>query len=109
MVLGAFLLVVGYGSVASAQTATPKPSDYAIDVQAGQKALQNDPATAANAKEVNDSEKDEGDVDNEPAEVKETVEPEEASEPDENSESNSGEGGQESSGTTGGSETGGQR
>lgn len=97
-VLGAFLLVIGYSSAALAQTATPKPSDYATDVQAGQAAIQNDPAVASNAKEVNDSESDEGDVDNEPAEVKEAVEPQEATEAAETSESGESSGGSESSG-----------
>lgn len=113
-VLGAFLLAIGYGSVALAQTATPKPSDYAIDVQTGQAALQNDPVATANAKEVNDSENDEGDVDNEPAEVKEAIEPQEATEAAETSESGEGSesssnGGQEGSNTTSDGETGGQR
>ncbi len=115
--LGAFLLVIGligYGSAAFAQTATPKPSDYATDVQAGQAAIQNDPAVASNAKEVNDSENDEGDVDNEPAEVKEAVEPQEATEAAESSESGessggeSGGSGQEGSGANGGT-SGGER
>lgn len=79
-VLGAFLLATSYSSVAFAQTATPKPSDYATDVQTGQAALRNDPVAATNAREVNDSEIDEGDVDNEPVEVKEAVEPQEATE-----------------------------
>ena len=112
-VLGAFLLVIGYGSVAFAQTATPKPSDYATDVQAGQAAILNDPVVASNAKEVNDSESDKGDVDNEPAEVKEAVEPQEATEAAEanggkSSGSQSG-GGQEGSGGTNGSTSGGER
>lgn len=119
-VFGAFLLAIGYGSVALAQTATPKPSDYATDVQTGQANLQNDPVAAANAKEVNDSENDEGDVDNESAEVKEAIEPEEAVEPKEASEAaetgesdggseSSSSGSQESSDTTSNGETGGQR
>ncbi len=102
ILLGAVLLAISYGSVALAQTATPKPSDYATDVQNGQIALRTDPAVAANAKEVNDSEKHEGDVDNETAEVKEAVEPQEAAEAAEPAESeirsepssNSGAGGQ---------------
>ena len=108
MVVGAFLLAIGYGSVAFAQTATPKPSDYATDVQTGQAVLKNDPVAATNAKEVNDSESDEGDVDNEPAEVKEAVEPQEATEAAETGESNDS-GSQESSGTTNNSQTGSQR
>ena len=75
------------GSIALAQTApttptttTTKPSDYAVDVSQGQQTLQTDPAAAAQAKKVNDSENDEGDIDNEPAEVKEAVEPAEAKE-----------------------------
>lgn len=114
-VLGAFLLVIGYGSAAFAQTTAPKPSDYATDVQAGQSAIQNDPIVASNAKEVNDSESDEGDVDNEPAEVKEAVEPQEATEAaeasggGESSGSQSDGGGQESSGGTNGGTSGGER
>lgn len=109
----AFLLAIGYGSVALALPATPQPSDYATDVQAGQAALQNDPVAAANAKEVNDSENDEGDVDNEPAEIKEAVEPEEATEAAEAVESDgggesNGSGSQESPNATSNGETGGQ-
>lgn len=107
-VIGAFLLAIGYGSVALAQTSAPKPSDYATDVQTGQAALQSDPAATANAKEVNDSESDAGDVDNEPAEVKEAVEPQEATEAAETGESKDS-GSQESSGTTNNTQTGGQR
>lgn len=105
-ILGAFLLVIGYGSAAFAQTAAPKPSDYATDVQAGQAAIQNDPAVASNAKEVNDSESDEGDVDNEPAEVQEAVEPQEATEAAETSESGESSGGESSDGESSGNESG---
>lgn len=97
-VLGAFMLMIGFGSAAFAQTSAPKPSDYATDVQAGQAAIQGDPAVASNAKEVNDSESDEGGVDNEAAEVKEAVEPEEATEAAETNES-----GESESGESGGS------
>lgn len=117
-VITTFLLVIGYGSVAFAQTATPKPSDYATDVRDGQEAIQNNPVVASNAKEVNDSESDEGDVDNEPVEVKEAIEPQEATEAAEASESgessgaesSGGEssGGQESSEGTNGSTSGGE-
>lgn len=70
------------GGIALAQTAptTAKPSDYAVDVSQGQQTLLTDPVAAAQAKEVNDSENDEGGIDNEPAEIKEAVEPSEAEE-----------------------------
>lgn len=85
--LGAFLLAISYSSLALAQTAATQPSDYAADVKTGQATLQSDPVAAASAKEVQDSENDEGEVDNEPVEVKEAVEPQEATEAAETSDS----------------------
>ncbi len=89
-ILAAFALVLGVVTVALAQASPTTPSNYATDVQAGQNAVKNDPVVAAAAKEVKDSEKSEGDVDNEPAEVKETVEPQEATETKEVSETKDG-------------------
>lgn len=76
--------VIVSGGIAMAQTTpattTPNPSDYAVDVSQGQQTLQSDTEAAVQAKEVNDSENDEGGVDNEPVEVKESIEPAEAEE-----------------------------
>lgn len=92
-VVAILVAIILSGGIALAHTApptptttTPKPSDYAVDVSQGQQTLQTDPDAAAQAKEVNDSENDEGGIDNEPVEVKEEVEPAEAEEPAEASE-----------------------
>ena len=79
-VLAAVILSGGIAMAQTAPTTPAKPSDYAVAVSQGQQTLQTDPAAAAQAKEVNGAENNEGDIDNEPAEVKEAVEPAEAEE-----------------------------
>jgi len=86
---------LGIGGVAIAQTSnnpsttttsttgtTTKtvPSNYAVDVNAGQATLKKDPVAAAQSKEVKAVETSKGEVDNEPAEVKEAIEADEATE-----------------------------
>ncbi len=103
--VSALAAIILSGGIALAQTApitpttaTTKPSDYAVDVKQGQQTLQTDPAAAAQAKEVNGAENDEGDVDNDPVEVAEAVEPAEAEEQTEANENGEASGSNDSNG-----------